>query len=419
MANRHVIRVFEHETLRIGRLSGDGVEFKSSHLTALIKFNERHGNKYFTVIHNGLKFNQYVGVIQCGRFVIEVLPKADCQPPSTTDEVGRNKWRDVLTSMLTTCRWLRLESVEAAHLHLHHASLLDIYIARFLDEVNNIVRQGLVKKYRPETSNRAALKGRLEFSQHVTRNLVHKERFYTTAQVFDTQHLLNQILYKALRLVPQLAIHPDLIDVTQRAFIQFPDLSDLSVNNQTFEGIVFNRKTEYYRESISLARLILLNLSPKFHSGALPVMAILFDMNSLFEEYIFQRLRHAGYKVHFQRSNAFWETRRVRSDIIIELDGENIVLDAKWKIVLDSNPSDTDLKQMYAYHHYFDAKRTFLVYPKVDEIQHNKFGSFRNGEGFECGLLFIRVVGENGKLINLGDEIVGRIKRISIEKTLP
>lgn len=412
MAKRQVIKVFEHEILRIGRDFGGGIIFTEKHWSALVRYNEQHGSKYFTVVHKGLKFSQYVGVIQCGSLVIEVLPKADRRPSSDLGEKERDKWHEVLTGMLAACRWLRLESVEAAHLHLGHASLLDIYIARFLDELNGILRRGLVKKYRPETLNRTALKGRLEFAQHISRNVVHQERFYTTAQVYDAQHLLHQILYKALRLLPQLSLHPNLLDTTQRTLLQFPELPDMAVNLGTFEKITFDRKTEHYREAFDLARLILLNYSPQFQAGGHSVLAILFDMNALFEEYLFQQLRRAGYKVHFQKSEVFWESRRIRSDIILELDTGAVVLDAKWKIVLDSQPADADLKQMYAYHHYFDARRTFLVYPKVSDLQRDRAGKFRKEE-YQCGLLFVKLT-DNGRLRrNVASELKNQMMNLA------
>ena len=45
------------------------------------------------------------------------------------------------------------------------------------------------------------LKGRILFRQHVSRNLLHKERIYTAHQVYDRDNRFNQILKRALDIV--------------------------------------------------------------------------------------------------------------------------------------------------------------------------------------------------------------------------
>ena len=76
MRNSKCIQVFEYEHLRVGTIK-DSVEFKKKHFRALVKLNELHGNKYFTVGLDKITFKQYVGVLQVDDVCIEVLPKAD------------------------------------------------------------------------------------------------------------------------------------------------------------------------------------------------------------------------------------------------------------------------------------------------------------------------------------------------------
>ena len=84
-----------------GRLIIGEERFSKKHWDACVKLNAVHEGKYFEVLYNGLKFNQYVGVIQIENLIIEILPKAD------KDEADDPKWQKVLLGMLKACGHLK------------------------------------------------------------------------------------------------------------------------------------------------------------------------------------------------------------------------------------------------------------------------------------------------------------------------
>jgi 5-methylcytosine-specific restriction enzyme subunit McrC len=129
---------------------------------------------------------------------------------------------------------------------------------------------------------------------------------------------------------------------------------------------------------MALARLIILNYQPDVRAGREDVLAILFDMNELFETYVFRQVRRAAAKcgrdditVSGQRSKRFWRSphssRGIRPDIVVTWgDGGpacSAILDTKWKTPKARHPDDVDLKQMYAYNLQFGAQRSYLLYP--------------------------------------------------------
>ncbi|MBA3285571.1 MAG: restriction endonuclease, partial [Nitrosopumilus sp.] len=61
------IVVFEHESLRMGE--GEK-SISKDQLKALQIFYGEKGVPYFSLIHNGVKFNEHVGVIQVGNSII-------------------------------------------------------------------------------------------------------------------------------------------------------------------------------------------------------------------------------------------------------------------------------------------------------------------------------------------------------------
>ena len=76
MPTKKILRVFEFDELILDRVY-NGIKFDNNYLTSIQKFNTRNNHKYFTLIHQGVKFNNYVGVVEIGDLIIEILPKAD------------------------------------------------------------------------------------------------------------------------------------------------------------------------------------------------------------------------------------------------------------------------------------------------------------------------------------------------------
>ena len=148
MQNKKHIQVFEHQKIRYD----DSGDFRKHHFDAMVKFNELHQNKYFTIIHKGIKFGNYVGVIQIGGLTIEILPKAD-----NYENADKNVWQNVLLNMLKVCKYVRFESVSKTQLKKRYHSILDVYFQLYLDEIDRLVKKGLIKKYRRNHSNQNAL----------------------------------------------------------------------------------------------------------------------------------------------------------------------------------------------------------------------------------------------------------------------
>lgn len=186
-----VIKVYEYSHLSVNEL------FTKKHFEQIVKYNEMHGNKYFNIGNKRVYFKNYVGVLQIGTLTIEILPKAD----NTEREDTKNKWHNALVYMLHICGYLNIDSVSQADLQIQRLTIIDLFYKVFLSEVETIVHQGLIRKYRYNTDNRNFLKGRLIFSKHIAQNHLHKEMFYTSAQVYDHDNPFNQILLKALKIL--------------------------------------------------------------------------------------------------------------------------------------------------------------------------------------------------------------------------
>lgn len=400
------IQVFEHNILYVDEVYND-VKFEKHHYIALSKLNVLHNDKYFEIRHNGIRFKQFVGVIQVDGLTIEILPKID------NIDASVNVWQKVLIEMLRVTRKLKVQKVGEANVSKQKIHLLDIYFEWFLNEVQLLIHQGLIKQYYKKSSNVKALKGKLEFAGHISKNLVHKERFYTTHQVYDKDHLIHQIIYKALDIVERCSKGSYLYSKCKTVQLDFPEVKAISVTEATFSKITITRKTAPYETAMAISKFIILNFAPNISSGSENMLALLFDMNSLWEEYILARLKQSEKEViiYGQQSTTFWNGITIRPDIVIESGQKKFIIDTKWKNINGSKPSTDDLRQMYVYNDYWKSDKAMLLYP-ANKTSFSGFDKFEeNGSKdnqHKCGLGKISIFNADGITLNesIGDNII-------------
>ncbi|MBS1744020.1 MAG: restriction endonuclease [Bacteroidetes bacterium] len=420
----NTITVFEHSKLRI-----DEQGFREHHFNALVKFNELHGNKYFTPGYRKIIFNSYVGVIQAGDKVIEILPKADNLP--VNEQRTKAKWQSALLYMLKRAGYIKLNNTEKAQQQSQSNTLLDIYLYTFLKEVEGLIHAGLVKKYHKVKTNGVVMKGRLLIERQIQHNTIHKERFFTEHTIYDRNNIFNAILKAALEIIQKRTVNYGIKQLAAKQLLSFEGINKWSGEATNFEKIKFDRKTSSYQYAIELARMIILNYCPDMAAGNNSVLAILFDMNTLFERFIYRELKReeknfSDYCLHIQPQNKkrFWKNKTIRPDMVIsfrkQMGAANIkeyttIVDTKWKIVAADSPSDDDLKQMFAYNFQFGSSRSVLLYPHVNQsassIQYYTESKAAPAHLHGCEMFFSYLFSDKSLSINksLGKEFIEHV----------
>lgn len=426
------IQVFEHSWLKVEEeytsSSGKTVKFTLPHYLALAKYITSNPScSFYTVYLNRIKFNQFVGVIKVGNLTIEVLPK--------TEKHNEDKivWQNILIQMLRISLRVDAKTSTQASINLKKQTVLESYLHLFLDEVERLVHYGLTKKYRIQEGNQPALKGRLLVHKQITQNICHNERFFVSHQVYDQDNVYNSILLQTLRCIQSVNVSNSITQRCQSIQILFPECTKISITYDLFQKLRYDRKTEKYRKAIELAKIILLNYHPDIKGGRDSVLAIMFDMNLLWEDFIYYSLKRAlntteymGFTVEGQTNRYFWRAEdksalKLKPDIIItKPSGEKVVIDTKWKY--KSRTSVEDVRQMFAYGKYFNATQMFLLYPdnlKKDNRITIKMGQFfkpetdnysrtpgkQDMDNSFCNLMFIDPLVQNENQTNLNREI--------------
>jgi 5-methylcytosine-specific restriction enzyme subunit McrC len=362
LSNQTNITVFEHQILKIDKGS---VRLTLPQLKSLQSYYG-DGVPYFTLTHNGVQFNEHVGVIQVGNLLIEVLPKAD---KYSTD---KDSWRKILIGMLKTVYGFDIKATSNASLKIKPNTILDLYFELFIKEVEVLLHGGLIKRYRKKEGSINVLKGALLFNKQIQFNISNQEKFFTRYTTYDTIHPLHQIIYKTLCLLKQINVNQSLNSRLGSLLLNFPEMQNINMTDAIFNKIVFNRKSLVYKKAIEISKMILLHYHPDVSKGKNDVLAIMFDMNKLWEQFVFHSIKK--YKsnsfsiLRHQRKN-FWTPssgsgNTIIPDIVIKnANNESLVLDTKWKNLNGKNPSPDDLRQLFVYHHYYNANKVALVYP--------------------------------------------------------
>lgn len=390
------IQRYEYETITIGE---EG--FTVAHFDALVVWNERNAGRYFDVGNRKLRCKQFVGVVQVGRVVIEILPKAD----RNAGDADKDRWRTALLTMLRKVHGLRLHASVDADLALRRTSLMDLFLEAYVKEVHALVHAGLVKKYHAQPSNQLALKGRLDFPRHLRMNLVHKERFAVVHQNYDTDHPLHSILKEALEIVERTCTNATIVGRTKDVAWAFENVRSRAIDASTFTRLKLNRKTAPYAAALQLAKLIILHHSPDLRAGREPVLSILFDMEKLWEKFIHRVLAEhcpEPWSVAGQEKEPFWEDRTMRPDLVFAHQGTvRLIGDTKWKVPDDDEPSMDDLRQMFAYNIRFVSERSVLLYPGKSRVRTGRYVNHVKGwhaMDHGCEVRFVMPFNDRGGL---------------------
>ena len=413
--SKNILQVFEHQTLKVDEVPN----FQKGHFNALEKYGYKTKEKFFSIGNRRIKFNNYVGVIQVKNLTIEILPKADNKGE---DKASKDKWHNALITMLKECKLIKLNAISNAKLKLKSASILDLYYDLFLSETETIFKHGLRKNYRSIEENLNKVKGKILFTNHIRKNAFHKERFFVEHKIFDADNKLNQILLKALLVLKTIAHNPNHNIRINKLLLNFEDVSEESITEKWFEKLTFDRNTERYRQALTLAKLIILRYNPDLKGGNDYVLAIMFDMNMLYENYVYRKLKtlqndsdNPIIKVKEQNRTPFWETRGLRADIVVYTEDKRLVIDTKWKVLKDNKPSDADLKQMFVYNLHYDTDLSILLYPKtiLESSDKKPFDKFKD---LNCQVAFTDLFDDEGRLEkDLGKRIYNELLKEEIK----
>lgn len=350
-------------------------------------------------------FKNYVGLIQMrGDYQIQILPKIDFA-------IGEeDKTKHVFMKMLRSMKDFPSKVFSNANLKMDRMNLYEIFINMYLHETRQLVKRGIKSAYVGVEDNLTVYKGKLSVNQHIKHNLAHKERFYVGYDEYQVNRAENRLVKSTLLKLQKLTSSAENSKEIRQLLTAF-ELVEPSTNyDKDFSKVTIDRNTKDYEMLMKWSKIFLKNKSFTTFSGTESARSLLFPMEKVFEAYVSTHIKkvfgRVGWEVsvqdkgHYLFNTLNGENHKrfaLRPDLVVTRDdGSIVILDTKWKSLVDDKRanygiSQADMYQMYAYSKKYGTSEIWLLYPMNDVMRNHEQIVFDSGDGVTVSLFFVDV----------------------------
>ena len=404
---------------------------KFDKLKEFIKDNKLHEEpKFFEIFKDYIIPQNFIGSINIDDISVEIFPKIPLVKDDKAQE--RKRFLEILEYVETFNENI-FENLEIGNQDM---PILEIFISNFIKEVEKIVKKGLVYSYINKSENILYFKGKLDLPNHIKYNII-ENRFFMNFDEFSINSMENCLLKLALEKIKNISSNIENTDKIHQLLIQFEDIETSGLNPvHLFKKIIYNKKNEFYKKSLNLAKFFLLDESPYsiFFNDKKEVTGVFFPMETIYESYIANKLKQLISKEysdkfsikiqdssHFIFKNCSFNEKQIkenikffniRPDIVLrnkKNNNEVIILDTKWKILRyekeNFNILENDFIQLIKYIVSYSSKenpccRAYFIYPTTNTTKNeNSFGFidkilFEN-DSLKIGAYFIDLSSED------------------------
>lgn len=350
-------------------------------------------------------FKNYVGLIQMKNdYQIQVLPKIEFASGE------KDTTKQVFMKMLRSMKDFPSKVFTNANLKMDRMNLYEIFINMYLQEAHQLVKRGIKSSYVGIEDNLTVYKGKLLVNQHIKNNLAHKERFYVGYDEYQVNRAENRLIKSTLLKLQKLTSSAENAKEIRQLLTAF-ELVEPSTNfDKDFSKATIDRNTKDYEMLMKWSKVFLKNKSFTTFSGTESARALLFPMEKVFEAYVAKNMKkvfsRTGWKVsaqdkgHYLFNTLNGENHKkfsLRPDLVVTRnDGSIIILDTKWKSLVNDKGknfgiSQADMYQMYAYSKKYETFEIWLLYPVNDSMRSHEQIVFDSGDGVTVSLFFVDV----------------------------
>lgn len=381
---------FNHQGALVDDLSLLPISKKQIEYLSKISETVISGENIFSITSNKIKANSIVGVISFDNIQIEILPKLLKKEENQNNQMILQN----LMFMLSYTNQLDIHNSGLGLLSKENDSFIEAYISIFANTLmNRLLRHGAPKKYLTFRENSNFVKGRILFGPNLSINGFNQSKVFCEYSELTENNSISQafkfVSHNLLKLTQNTQNFVNLqkciglLEGVDYAYVRPEDLDKQSVT----------AKDQNFIALLNLTKMFLKKLRPNFsnHNNT-KVFSLLFDMNQLFEEFVFKVLKmnesRLNIKVSFQKGKRLvtaerdylldntWEEKKIFNtftDIIVEkANKKKIIIDTKYKIVDPTfshyGIKNDDVYQILTYKQLYELQDesacVLLLYPK-------------------------------------------------------
>lgn len=380
----HSYTVREWDKLAYGSGDGQIPSPFADRLAGLAQLSPFAGRGSSGVLEHGrhsIRARGVVGILAARDCSLEILPKIEVAGGESVNHQNA-AIRKRLIHMLAVALNLKIDLGSITELAWQRETLLEILVRIFCDKLTEAVRKGMPRCYIEQEDDLRALRGGLNVPRQFTRHAVNPSRLACRFDDLSEDTALNRIM-KAT--VAHLSLTSGSLENQQRlrelAFV-YADVAQIHPSALRWSDVVIDRTNRQWQDLLGMAKLFLQGRYQTTTGGEGQGTALLFEMNTLFEEYVGRLISKAlvgtEFSVALQGGRLFCLAEetierklfQTRPDILISRAGKvTHVIDTKWKRISSriddakQGVSQADVYQMMAYAQLYRAPRLTLLYP--------------------------------------------------------
>lgn len=342
-----------------------------------------------------IRAKNYVGVLQLNKGVqLQILPKIHGGT--------QNDSKKTFLKMLKTLRDFPTKTFNEANLNTEKMPIFELFIRLYIQEVQHLVKRGLKSAYYDVEDNLRVFKGKMNFSQQIKHNTVHKERFYVQYDEFGLNRPENRLIKSTLVKLRKESESAENKKELRKLLANFELVEISPAIDKDFAQIKTDRNSKDYETALKWSKIFLRNQSFTTFAGTSFGQALLFPMDRVFEDYVGRNLKRMIQQKEWiislqdRQYHLFEKQFALRPDIVLrnEVDQRTIIIDTKWK-VLKNTPSSNygisqaDMYQMYAYAKKYGTNEIWIFYPINDEFMGTEEICFTSNDGVQVNVFFV------------------------------